>query len=142
MEKINSLDLYLKGFVADHKLSLPPASTPRPERNKVVSRPVRAPVNKQAALLIAPNRSWVNQPPPMPPEKLKTPADREVDRLTAELKAERNAHATTRDHLGQCRQDIRSLKESIVSLHRDVTNLKISLKWQEETIRQLEDIKL
>ncbi len=85
-------------------------TTAKPEKNKVVGDPTRTPVNRQAAMLVQPMRSWIYQP--LPPAKEPNPFRQEVDEAKAALKTERNEHAVTRDMLGQTRQ---RLKEAAAS---------------------------
>lgn len=138
--QINSLADKLKG-IEIHKPSLPTCLTsPKPEKNKVVGNPVRIPVNRQAALIISPVRDWTAQP--LPPERLPTKEDKEISRLKAELKSERNHHATTRDELGAARCELKGAKRSIKNLRLEISELRAQLQNMESVIRQLEDLKL
>lgn len=124
-----------------HEPSLPaPRATPAPERNKVVDNPVRRPVNKQAALAIAPVNSWLSKP--LPPEKLPDPESAEVARLKAELKIERNDHAATNDALGESRNHVRELRLLVTSLQAQIAELKASAQEKDSIIAQLEDLRL
>ena len=139
--QINPLRNLLKSVkVEDHKPSLPPRRTAKPERNKVVGDPTRIAINKQAAMMLSKNRSWITQP--LPPEKLPDPRQKEIDAIKAELKTERNDHAMTRDELGRTRNHLRSARDLIASLEHSVTKLKISCEEKDDIIRQLEDLKL
>ena len=126
--------------VKEHKPSLPsPKATPRPEVQKVAASEGRAPINRQARLIIAPVKCWTHQPIPVA-EPVKEPP--EVAELRAQLKIERNAHAETRDSLGQRRNEIRALKEEIASLSAQLVRLREIKAVQDDIIRQLENIKL
>ena len=141
--QINGLKTLLKGFepAPARSPSLPnPATTPVPERNKVTANPVRVPVNRQTALLMRPVKCWLSQP--LPPEKLKTAEDRKIEQLMAELKTERNAHALTRDTLGETRMDVRLLKKVIEQLREEISALREKQKIQADIIKQLENLKL
>ena len=143
--QINGLKDLLKGVQIapeqGHKPSLPaPKHTPKPERTKVVSTPTRIPINRQAALVIRPNTSWISQP--LPPEKLPNPHQKEIDALKAELKIERNDHAETRDKLGNAREQIHQAKQAISTLVKRVQDLEQKLSEREAIIRQLEDLRL
>lgn len=141
MQINNALSQALAKFSPAHKPALPSARTPVPQRNKVVS-PVRVPVNKQAAMLIQPVRSWVCQPPPLPQQKLPTAEQKEIEKLTAELKSERNRHAETRDELGRTRGRLKHVMAVCTRLDSEVVRLKENIREKEQIIRQLEDIKL
>ncbi len=132
----------LKDFKVDeHQPSLPsPQSTPKPERSKVIGKTDRAAINKQAALIISPMRSWIYQPLPEP--KLPTIEQKEIDALHAELKVERNAHALSRDEVGNLRIQLKTLKETVERLTRKVKYLEQDATAKAETIRQLEDLRL
>lgn len=91
-------------------------------------------------MVTRPNKDWSTQP--LPPEKLKTPQDREIDLLKAELKTERNEHARTRDELGAARAIVRAAKTEITELQALAFRLQERIQEQLSTIRQLEDIKL
>lgn len=143
MQQINSLADALKGIEVprEHKPSLPaPKCTPAPQRGKVASNPTRQPINRQAAMILSPNRSWISQP--LPPEKLPTPQDKEIERLKADLKTERNSHAGTRDELGELRNQLRHAKLLIGKQQNEIRQLKAEREEQAEAIRQLEDLKL
>lgn len=132
----------LAGFTP-HAPALPAVRrTPAPERSKVMAAPVRAPINRAAALIISPVRSWVCQPPPMPPEKLNTPERRELARLTAELKSERNDHAATRDALGLLRQQWMEQKRQCLRLTAKIQEQDRIIREKESLIAQLEDLRL
>lgn len=136
----NSLAFLLRGY-DEHKPALPHVRvTPPPVVNKVVGDPTRRPINRQASLIIAPVRQWQFQP--LPPEKLPTPESKEIAALKAEVKAERNAHAATRDALGDVRILARQNSRRCVALESEILWLKAKLKEKDEIIKQLEDIKL
>lgn len=138
----NQLAHGLAGF-QPHEPSLPtPRRTPPSVKSKVVAKVDRAPVNRQAALIVARVRDWTAQPPPMPAAELPTPERQEIKRLTADLKTERNDHALTRDALGQMRQELAALKHEGQKLRAELAQLKLSLREKDDTIRQLEHIKL
>lgn len=123
----------------EHKPSLPKVvTTPKPERNRVVS-PVRVAINKQAALLISPIRCWLSQPLQ---ERPKVVDAKEIDRLKVELKIERNISAQVKDSLGQCRSQIKLLRQEISDRDAEIHKLKELSQSQAEIIRQLEDLKL
>jgi len=139
--QINRLSDLLKDVkLSEHKPASPPKKTPLPIKSKVVGIPTRAPVNKQAALAIAPNKSWITQP--LPPEKLKTPQDTEIERLKAELKIERNLHAATTDELGASRQRVKALGKILLLREQEICQLRKTISENNEIIRQLEDLKL
>lgn len=124
-----------------HQPSLPaPRVTPKPETNKVVNDPTRTPVNKQAALILAPVNCWLSKP--LPPEKLPTPEDARVAELKAELKTERNTHAETRDSLGQAYRRIKELTAALSALQQQVDSLKAQCREKDSIIQQLEDLRL
>jgi septal ring factor EnvC (AmiA/AmiB activator) len=132
--QINSLSRLLK------TVSLPAQKeTPVAEKNKVVGKPTNVPVNRQAAMIMRPNRCWLSEPVP---DKPKSKQDKEVERLKADLKAERNSHASTRDDLGNCRHDLRVAKSEIQRLSEMAERLKDQCAIKDDTIRQLEDLKL
>lgn len=123
-----------------HQPSLPKSGTPKPERNKVVNRPTRTPINKQSALMISPIRNWIYQP--LPPEKLPNPFQKDLDEARAFLKIERNEHAVTRDQLGAERQVNKRLRKAIETVSEQRDQWRKKCEEQAETIRQLEDLKL
>lgn len=123
-----------------HKPSLPPHATPLPARSKIMANPVRVPVNKQAAMILRPVRDWLSQS--LSTEKLRSSAHVEMDRLRNELKAERNAHAQTRDDLGETRNRLRAARAEIQILASRVERLQEQCAEQLSTIQQLENLKL
>lgn len=125
----------------EHKPSLPaPRATPAPQVNKVTAGEViRKPINRQAALLIRRIQCWTAQPLPEAPKFVDL---KECDRLKAELKSERNAHAATRDELGYARARIKALREVVSIQAQQIDDLKNVNRAQADTIRQLEDLKL
>ena len=132
--QINSISRLLK------TVSLPvQKSTPVAEKTKVVSTPTKVPINKQAAMILRPNRCWISQPIP---DKPKSREDKEIDRLNAELKAERNAHAGTRDDLGNTRAEVRRLRRDVFELSHKVQEISALCSEKDSIIKQLEDIKL
>ncbi len=139
---MNTLAELLKGFkVEEHKPSLPQhQSTPKPERSKVIGKTDRAAINKQAAMIVSPMRSWIYQPLPEP--KLPTLDQKEIDALRAELKVERNAHALSRDEIGNLRIQLKILKETVERCTQKVKSLEQDAVAKAETIRQLEDLRL
>lgn len=143
--RLNPLSELLKDFSLPEdpkrQPSLPPIQvTPKPQSNKVVGDPTRLPVNKQAAMIIAPVTSWLSKP--LPPEKLPSPESAEVARLKAELKSERNDHAATRDTLGEERRQLREANAIIVRLRSEVSELKAACREKDSIIAQLEDLRL
>jgi hypothetical protein len=127
----------------EHQPALPaPRATPRPQQNQVVRETPRVPVNKQAAMVIRPATSWLSQPPPMPPETLPNPFQKQLDEARAELKTERNAHAATRDDLGCTRQRLQEALRRVAALEAQVENLYNTLSRKLTEIAQLEDLKL
>lgn len=86
-----------------------PKPTPKAERSKVVARPTREPINRQAALVIAPARCWLSQPPPEPGNANQhiTEALRAVKNA---LQIERNARAQLADELHLLRLANRALR--------------------------------
>ncbi len=140
--QINSLADLLKDVKApEHKPSLPsPQSTPRPEKNKVVNRPQREPINKQSAMLMRPMRSWIVQPLPDP--KLPTREHKEIEELRAQLKIERNDHAASRDEVGRLRQKLSESSLRIAKLQKENDRLSEILSDKQDIIRQLEDLRL
>lgn len=138
MKLLNDL---LRDFkVQEHKPSLPQQRhTPKPEKSKVMANPVRVPVNKQAAFVIKPTRCWLEQPLP---EKLPTKENRELAQLKAQLKEERNESALVRDDLGNTRIKLAKSKLEIASLTEQVRKLKQEIAQRDDTIRQLEYIRL
>jgi len=140
MQINDGLNRALSAFVP-HTASVPAVKrTPRPEKSKVVSVPVRAPVNKQAAMIIAPASCWLSKPLPEP--KLPTREQHEIEKLRAELKSERNDHAATRDLLGQTRIELRRTRSDVARLLQETSRLKSTCQEQADTIRQLEDLRL
>lgn len=142
MRQINSLGFLMKhvSLKHEHKPSLPaPQATPKPELSKVASNPVRTPVNRQTARVIAPVRCWTEQPLPDAPQKIDPKA---FAQLQADLKTERNAHAATRDELGFRRAEVRNLRDLFLKMSEERDKLVELNRQQEETIRQLEDLKL
>lgn len=140
--QINPIRELLRGVkvaTANHSPSLP-KPTPRPERNKVVSDPTRLPINRQAALLISPMRSWLYQPIPEP--VLPTKENQEIERLARQLKIERNEHALTRDTLGAARRKLSEANATIGELRKESERLKAECASKDEIIRQLEDLRL
>lgn len=140
---INNLSDLLKDVKIEpaHKPSIPnPTQTPKPEKTKVAKNPVRIPVNKQTALLVAPVRCWASQPIPDPPERKVDP--KAFAQVQADLKTERNDHAETRDELGRERQKVAELRRLIKDLDSKIMHLEAKVKEQQGIIDQLEDIKL
>lgn len=130
-----------KPIPGQHKPSIPaPARTPEPQKSKVISTPTREPINKQSALLLRPMRCWLSQP--LPPEKLPSPHEQAIEAARAELKIERNSHAETRDALGAARNKIREQGLRIAKQDELIKALQAKLQARDETIRQLEDLKL
>jgi len=78
----------------------------------------------------------------MPPEKLKTPKDAEIERINILLKTERNAHASTRDALGKVRQEMHAIRHEMAHLHRKLSCAQKTIAERDDIIRQLEDLKL
>jgi len=144
--QINSLAILLKDVRVvererEHRPSLPATiTTAKPQKTKVVGNPTREPVNRQSALLLRPERCWASQP--LPPAKLPNPFQPQMDALRAELKTERNEHALTRDHLGQCRAETRKLKADVQALQREIEKMRRESKEKDSIIRQLEDVRL
>lgn len=142
--KLNSLaDLFkaLKPETFTHKPALPAQQkTPGPERNKVVAIPTRHPINRQAGLMVSPVRGWIYQP--LPPEKLPTRESKEIEELKAALKIERNDHARTRDELAKTRARLRQTIALSEKLDGLVHALVEKCQAHENTIRQLEDLRL
>lgn len=138
--QINPLAEKLKDWTPAHQPSLPkPSRTPRPELGRVVSNPVLAPVNRQALRLLFRNYDWLAEPPP----QLKPDVSRgEFDRLTAALKTEFNSHADTRDKLGQANARIRALTAEKAALQQTQRELEAKIQALQDTLRQLEDLKL
>lgn len=143
MKPINNLGALLGSFNVEqksHAPSLPrPDRTPAPEKNKVVSIPVRVAINRQAALIISPVRCWLSQPLP---DKLPTVEHKEIGRLKAELKAERNAAAAVRDDLGNTRLKVREAHRLIERIQLELGRLKAQVSERDSIIRQLEDLRL
>ena len=140
--QINSLSKLLKDFTVPAKRtdSMPgQKATARAEKTKVVSRPTVTPINKQAALIIRPNRCWASQPIPDKPTSIDP---KSLEQARAELKIERNDHARTRDDLGNCRAEIRQLRQAISAMGEKIERLESACHDKDEIIRQLEDIKL
>lgn len=138
--QINNIGQLFKALkTPEHKPSLPPKATPKPESNKVVAIPTRTAINRQAAMVIRP-ANWIERP--LPPEKLPNPHQEELDRARAELKIERNDHALTRDELGVARARIRELRERLAHMDKTIATLRSDLESKNEIIRQLEDLKL
>lgn len=124
-----------------HRPSVPAQQrTPFAQKSKVVSNPARVPINRQTALVIRPNRDWLQAP--LPPEKLPNPHLEAVKQIEAQLKIERNAHALTKDQLGQARARIRELTDQRRQLDAQIQRLREELKTQADIIRQLEDLRL
>lgn len=142
--RLNPLSELLKDFrfpEPTRQPSLPsPRITPKPETNKVVNDPTRTPVNKQAALIISPVKCWLSQP--LPPEKLPSPESEEVAMLKAELKSERNAHADTRDSLGEARSKLKAATAIISQLQSEMDRLQSQCREKDSIIAQLEDLRL
>lgn len=65
-----------------------------------------------------------------------------MNALKADLKIERNDHAATRDDLGNARAKIRELNAQIEKQNKLVESLRREIATKDETIRQLEDLKL
>lgn len=139
--QINSLAKLLKDVAIPPKTDSTPVqkSTPKPVRTKVVSRPLLDPVNKQAALIIRPNRCWLSQPLPDQPKVI---GPKEYEQVKADLKIERNQHAKTRDDLGNCRNEIRQLRQAIAAMGEKIERLNALCLEKNEIIRQLEDLRL
>lgn len=138
---MNSLASLLKDYhVREKPCPVKVAATPKPEKNKVVGDPTRTPINRQAAMITQPVRSWIYQP--LPPEKEPNPYRQELEEARAELKVERNDHALSRDSLGQTRQRLKTALARIEQLERLVEIVRADLKAKENVIAQLEDLKL
>ena len=141
INNIGQLFKALRTPLPTHKPAVPsPSATPKPERSKVVAIPTRTPINRQTAMVIRPANCWAERP--LPPEKLPNPHQEELDKVRADLKIERNAHAATRDELGTARSVIRELKHSLARQEKLVASLRAELLEKAEIIRQLEDLKL
>lgn len=142
--QINPLSDLLKAVKVHHVApprNLPePRRTPPPERNKVITPLGRDPVNRAAARILYPSRSWIDLPPPEDPAKPVSKS--QLDRLKALLKSEYNAHAHTRDSLGFANQRIRKLSAERAALLKEIARLTGKISEQDSVIRQLEDLKL
>jgi hypothetical protein len=106
MHKLNSIGPLLEGFKPCETLPQQ-KRTVIPMRQRVVGSVGKSPVNKQAALIIRPNRDWLAQPVP---DKLDRESQKNVKELKNQLKAEYNAHAETKAKLGMARAEVRCLK--------------------------------
>jgi len=110
--------------------NLPPVTvTPRPEKSQVVHRPVYKPVNRQAALIIAPNRNWLTQPAPdvSKPDELK----RQLDRVTAKLKLAQN-------QIGELGAKLGNSFKARAELRAELAKAKAQLA---RAVKQIEDLK-
>lgn len=93
--------------------NLPPVEhTPRPVRDRVISRPVRVPINRQTALLISPNRDWLTQPPPDRPGDALA-LKRTVSKLQAQLKAAYNFNGEVSARLGNALAAVKELRQQV-----------------------------
>lgn len=141
LKTFGELDAKLLAETPKHTPSVPAvAATPKPERNKVAANPVRVPVNKQAAMITRPARSWILQPLATPPPTMVL--QRDVDEVKAQLKTERNDHAVTRDELGNTRIKLREALDVITRKNNEIASLRATVDEQALTIQQLEDLKL
>lgn len=138
--QINPIAEALKGVRLIDRVLPSTKATPKPAKHIVVGDPTRTPINRQAALLISPMRSWLSQP--LPPERLPNPLQGELNALQAQLKMERNHRALLAEEVGQLRHQLRELKAIIEGLDAERSRLKSIISERDNMIQQLEDIRL
>ena len=108
-----------------------PAPTPKPERSKVVARPTREPVNRQAALVLAPARCWLSQPPPAGPDP--------NQHITEALVAVRNALQIERNHRARLADEIHVLRTANAAVRKDNERLRVELGQAQQYQALLEE---
>lgn len=138
---MKSIAEQLAGFKVEQKPEILPAAqrTPKSQKEKVVLNPVRQPINRQAALIMRPERDWIAQPTPDAP---KTDYQKRSEELAALLKVERNDHASTKDELGRTRTRLKEVNRKFTELHKQLLQAHRKIDEQADIIRQLEYIKL
>lgn len=129
-------DLLRGVTVAAEKASQPvQKSTPRPERQKVASKTPRDPINRQAALIVAPMRCWLSQPPH---EKPGAPDNPEMVARIVELQNQSGALAA---EIGLLRAKLKEIVtpynealDKITALRAENRALKVALEKAEQRL--------
>lgn len=122
----------LEGFRVPDTLPAKRA-TPPPLKQKVVGSVGKIPVNRQAAMIIAPNRDWSTQP--VHGENDLTNKERVAECKNA-LRIERNQHAETKARLGAARAEIRFLRGKLFGAEKEIESWKASFKRVDEKQQQ------
>lgn len=113
--------------LAPAQTNLPPVQRTTATRAQILHRPVFKPVNKQAALIVAPNRSWVTQPAP---DTSRPDLAGQLAKTEAKLKVAHNEIGELGARLGNAHQTSRELRSQIQKLENQLAESREQLKRQ------------